>query len=79
MLKIAPSTRITARENRAFLGRAVRYLLTEAGIGQFSDIGTGLPTTDNVHEAAQAVQASARLAYVDNDRCGRGRFQRFTR
>ncbi|HEY0937962.1 MAG TPA: SAM-dependent methyltransferase, partial [Trebonia sp.] len=67
VLKVAPSTRITARENRAFLGRAVRYLVTEAGIGQFLDIGTGLPTTDNVHEVAQAAQASARVVYVDND------------
>ena len=42
-----------ARENRAFLGRAVRYLAAEAGIRQFLDIGTGLPTTNNVHEVAQ--------------------------
>ncbi len=62
-----PSGRIMARENRAFLGRAVRYLVGEAGIRQFLDIGTGLPTTNNVHEVAQAVAPSARVVYVDND------------
>ena len=51
----APSVRIAAREQRDFLGRAVRYLAAEAGIQQFLDVGTGLPTTDNVHEVAQAV------------------------
>lgn len=58
---------ITARENRAFLGRAVRYLAREAGIRQFLDIGTGLPTTNNVHEAAQSVAPEARVVYIDND------------
>jgi hypothetical protein len=62
-----PEARIGARENRAFLGRAVRYLATEAGIRQFLDIGTGLPTTNNVHEVAQAVAPSSRIVYVDND------------
>jgi hypothetical protein len=62
-----PSLRITARENRAFLGRAVRYLAAEAGIRQFLDIGTGLPTSNNVHEVAQAVAPSSRVVYVDND------------
>ena len=62
-----PSLRVTARENRAFLGRAVRYLAAEAGIRQFLDIGTGLPTTNNVHEVAQAVAPSSRVVYVDND------------
>jgi hypothetical protein len=62
-----PSGRITARENRAFLGRAVRYLAEEAGIRQFLDIGTGLPTTSNVHEVAQAAAPSARVVYADND------------
>src|SRR5215469_15616894 len=56
-----------ARENRGFLGRAVRYLAAEAGIRQFLDIGTGLPTTGNVHEVAQAVAPSSRVVYVDND------------
>ena len=55
MLSAAPHARTGARENRAFLGRVVRYLAAEAGIRQFLDIGTGLPTTNNVHEVAQAV------------------------
>jgi hypothetical protein len=62
-----PSGRFGARANRAFLGRAVRYLAGEAGIRQFLDIGTGLPTTSNVHEVAQAVAPSSRIVYVDND------------
>jgi hypothetical protein len=61
------SGRTAARENRAFLGRAVRFLAREAGIRQFLDIGTGLPTTNNVHEVAQAVEPSARVVYSDND------------
>src|SRR5215469_17505624 len=67
VLRHSPSIRVAARENRAFLGRAVRYLAAEAGIRQFLDIGTGLPTTNNVHEVAQAVVPSARVVYVDND------------
>jgi hypothetical protein len=62
-----PSGRVAARENRAFLGRAVRYLAREEGVTQFLDIGTGLPTTSNVHEVAQAVEPSARVVYTDND------------
>jgi hypothetical protein len=62
-----PGVRTAGRENRAFLGRAVRYLAAEAGIRQFLDIGTGLPTTNNVHEVAQAVAPSSRVVYVDND------------
>jgi hypothetical protein len=61
------SGRIAARENRAFLGRTVRFLAQEAGIRQFLDIGTGLPTTNNVHEVAQAVAPAARVVYSDND------------
>jgi hypothetical protein len=67
VLASAPTTLVTARENRAFLGRAVQYLVAEAGIRQFLDIGTGLPTTNNVHEVAQSVEPSARVVYVDND------------
>ncbi len=67
VLATAPSTRTTARENRAFLGRAVRYLAAEAGIGQFLDIGSGLPAVNSVHEVAQAAAPSARVVYVDND------------
>jgi hypothetical protein len=67
VLAIAPSTRTTARENRAFVGRAVRYLVAEAGVSQFLDIGTGLPTENNVHNVAQEANPSARVVYVDND------------
>jgi hypothetical protein len=67
VLATVPTTRITARENRAFLGRAVRYLVAEAGIRQFLDIGTGLPTANNVHQVAQAIQPSVRVVYADND------------
>ena len=62
-----PGVRTGPRENRAFLGRAVRYLAAEAGIRQFLDIGTGLPATNSVHEVAQAVAPDARVVYVDND------------
>jgi S-adenosyl methyltransferase len=55
------------RANRAFLGRAVRYLATDVGIEQFLDLGTGIPTANNTHEVAQAVTPSARVVYVDND------------
>jgi len=55
------------RSNRAFLSRAVRYLAGEAGIGQFLDLGTGLPSANNVHEVAQATAADARVVYVDHD------------
>src|SRR6266487_3573666 len=60
------------RANRAFLGRAVRFLTGEAGIGQFLDIGTGLPTADNTHEVAQAMAPESRIVYVDNDHCKSG-------
>ena len=66
-LASVPSGRIGAREQRAFLGRAVTYLAAGAGIRQFLDIGAGLPTTNNVHEVAQAIAPSARVVYVDND------------
>jgi O-methyltransferase involved in polyketide biosynthesis len=55
------------RANRAFLGRAVRYLTGEAGIRQFLDLGTGLPTAQNTHQVAQAVAPDARIVYIDND------------
>jgi O-methyltransferase involved in polyketide biosynthesis len=58
---------VQARADRAFLGRAVSYLAGEAGIRQFLDIGTGLPTADNTHEVAQRVAPAARIVYVDND------------
>ena len=56
-----------ARADRVFLGRAVRYLASEAGIRQFLDIGTGLPTADNTHQVAQAIAPDSRIVYVDND------------
>jgi S-adenosyl methyltransferase len=56
-----------ARADRAFLGRAVRYLAGQEGIRQFLDIGTGLPTADNTHQVAQQVAPEARIVYVDND------------
>src|SRR5437868_5152768 len=62
-----PTGRTAARENRSFLGRAVRYLAAEQGISQFLDIGTGLPSADNVHEVAQRVAPESRIVYVDND------------
>jgi len=58
---------VGVRANRAFLGRAVRFLAGEAGIRQFLDIGTGLPSADNTHEVAQAVEPRSRIVYVDND------------
>jgi S-adenosyl methyltransferase len=67
LMEIVPTIRAAARENRAFLGRAVRYLVAEAGIRQFLDIGTGLPSANNVHEVAQNVTPSCRVVYVDND------------
>ncbi|MFI7498287.1 SAM-dependent methyltransferase [Streptomyces sp. NPDC049687] len=56
-----------ARADRLFLGRAVEHLVREAGIRQFLDIGTGLPTADNTHEVAQRLAPDARVVYVDND------------
>jgi hypothetical protein len=61
------AVRTAVRENRAFLGRAVRYLVSEAGIRQFLDIGTGLPSANNVHEVAQAAAPESRVVYADND------------
>ncbi len=62
-----PGLAAWARHNRAFLARAVRYLVTEAGVRQFLDIGTGLPTADNTHEVAQRIAPESRVVYVDND------------
>jgi len=62
-----PEAPLVARANRQFLGRAVRFLAGEAGIRQFLDLGTGLPTKGNVHEVAQEITPGARVVYVDND------------
>lgn len=67
LLAAVPEAAKAARANRAFLGRAVRFLAEEAGIRQFLDIGTGLPTQGNVHEFAQAADPRARVVYCDND------------
>jgi hypothetical protein len=67
VLRVWPSVRVGAREQRKFLGRAVRHLAQEAGVRQFLDIGAGLPTASNVHEIAQSVAPAAHVVYVDND------------
>jgi S-adenosyl methyltransferase len=67
ILEAFPAIVENARASRAFLARAVRYLAGEAGIRQFLDIGTGLPTANNTHQVAQAVAAESRIVYVDND------------
>jgi S-adenosyl methyltransferase len=67
IMEAIPTMRTMAAANRAFLSRAVRYLAKEAGIRQFLDIGTGIPTSPNVHEVAQAVTPNSRVVYVDND------------
>jgi len=67
VIEAAPDVPRLAKENRGFLGRAIRFLAGEAGIGQFLDLGTGLPTRGNVHQVAQQVNPAARVVYVDND------------
>ena len=66
-LKSWPTGPVAARENRGFLARAVSYLVREAGVRQFLDIGTGLPSADNTHEVAQRLAPESRIVYVDND------------
>jgi hypothetical protein len=66
-LQITPDGPEAARANRAFLRRVIRYLTAEAGIRQFLDIGSGLPSAGNVHEIAHAVDPAARVVYVDSD------------
>ncbi|MEU5992735.1 SAM-dependent methyltransferase [Spirillospora sp. NPDC047418] len=65
--QVFPGIVLAARTSRMFLGRAVRYLAAEAGVRQFLDVGTGLPTVDNTHEVAQRAAPEARVVYVDND------------
>ncbi|TDD80444.1 SAM-dependent methyltransferase [Actinomadura darangshiensis] len=62
-----PSILLGVRECRKFLARAVEYLTADCGIRQFLDIGTGLPTADNIHEVAQRTAPDSRVVYVDND------------
>jgi hypothetical protein len=66
-LQVDPELPFTVRSNRAFLGRAVRYLTAEAGIRQFLDIGTGIPTAGNTHQVAQDIAPETRVVYVDYD------------
>jgi len=68
LLQVEPNARHIMGQNRAFLGRAVRYLL-KAGIDQFIDLGSGIPTRENVHEIAHRGNPEARVVYVDNDAC----------
>jgi O-methyltransferase involved in polyketide biosynthesis len=65
--EVFPGIAVVARTSRGFLTRAVRYLAADAGIRQFLDIGTGLPTANNTHEVAQRVAPESRIVYVDND------------
>jgi len=65
--EIFPGIAVVARTSRAFLTRAVRYLADQAGMRQFLDIGTGLPTADNTHEVAQRAAPESKIVYVDND------------
>src|SRR5689334_23475008 len=67
ILQMFPGIAHIARLQRRFLARAVRYLAGEAGIRQFLDIGTGLPTANNTHQIAQQVAPESRIVYVDND------------
>lgn len=66
VLKVAPNARTTARANRDFLVRATRFVV-EAGIRQLVDLGTGIPTSPNVHEVAWKISPDARVVYVDHD------------
>ncbi|MFC6087532.1 SAM-dependent methyltransferase [Sphaerisporangium aureirubrum] len=66
-LQIAPGAPEAGRQNRLFLQRAVHHMAAEAGVRQFLDIGSGLPTQGNVHQVAQRVDPAARVVYVDND------------
>ncbi|MGD0702040.1 MAG: SAM-dependent methyltransferase [Trebonia sp.] len=67
IIEVSPVVFACVRANRAFLRRAVRYLAGQAGIRQFLDIGTGLPTAQNTHQVAQQVAPECRVVYVDND------------
>jgi S-adenosyl methyltransferase len=67
VIAVRPTIIRDIRANREFLGRAVRFLAREAGIRQFLDIGTGIPSANNTHEVAQSVAPDSRIVYVDND------------
>jgi O-methyltransferase involved in polyketide biosynthesis len=65
--RFLPDIVTSARADRQFLHRAVRHLVADAGIRQFLDVGTGLPTADNTHEVAQKLAPETRIVYTDND------------
>jgi hypothetical protein len=67
MIASLPALQVGVRAQRDVLGRVVRYLVGEAGVRQLLDIGSGLPTADNVHEIAQRTEPATRVVYVDND------------
>ena len=67
VIRLRPQVVASARANRAFLGRVVRYLAADCGIRQFLDIGTGLPAPSNTHEVAQRAIPHSRVVYCDND------------
>ncbi|KUO22015.1 SAM-dependent methyltransferase [Streptomyces dysideae] len=64
---VFPGISTIARSSRAFLGRSIRHLVAEAGVRQFLDVGTGLPTVDNTHEVAQRTAPESKIVYIDND------------
>ncbi|WP_276314410.1 SAM-dependent methyltransferase [Streptomyces sp. Z26] len=67
LLELNPLTRVAVHANRAFMQRSTRFLASEEGITQFLDLGSGIPTSPNLHEIAQSNNAGARVVYVDND------------
>jgi hypothetical protein len=67
VMRVRPQVVASARANRAFLTRTVRFLVTECGVRQFLDIGTGLPAVNNTHEVAQRAAPDCKVCYVDND------------
>ncbi|MBB4913426.1 SAM-dependent methyltransferase [Streptosporangium saharense] len=67
VMALSPYLRVSVRANRNFMVRVARYLASELGITQFLDIGTGLPTSPNLHEVVQRVNPEARIVYIDND------------
>jgi len=67
LMKVMPSAQVMAQQNRLFMRRLTRYLAAGQGISQFLDIGTGIPTSPNLHEIAQQINPAARVVYADND------------
>jgi SAM-dependent methyltransferase len=66
-IELFPAMRVSAQQNRAFMHRVARFLAAEAGIPQYLDLGTGIPTSPNLHEVVQEARPTARVVYVDND------------